>query len=196
VTSVPRQKFAAVRPPDRTGPPAAPAGLTVVSTARVPGPDRSAPPLLPGFIVSSFSPLVAAVADQCLRQWQSEPPLAAALGERTALILASVRGDLAIAHEIAQTVDSGRRMPPLLFFQCVANAVLGHVASRWGIAGPMVCVSPVGDPTADAMALAAALIENREADAALVLVAEQAWVAGESDHADAVFVLYEAEERC
>lgn len=164
-------------------------GLAVVSTARLPAPDGAAPPTLPGFVASSFSPLVAAVAEDCLRRRYVEAPLPAELGERTALILASVRGDVGIAREMAGLVDSGRRMSALLFFQCVANAVLGHVAARWGIAGPMVCVSPAGDPAADAMELAAAVIEGGDADAALVLVVEQGWAAGDTDRADATFVV-------
>lgn len=163
--------------------------LAVLGRAQWPGPGGSTPPRpLPGFIASSFSPLVAHVADQCLRDCHGDPPLPAPLGERTAVVLASVRGDLAIAAEIARTVDHGGRMSPLLFFQSVATAVLGHLAAAWGLAGPVVCVSPVGDPRADALALAAQLIEDGDADGALVLVAEQAWVAGEQDRASATLV--------
>jgi hypothetical protein len=167
---------------------AGPGELTVVGTARWPDPNASTPPPLPGFIASSFSPLVADVADRCLRGCYGEPPLPAPVGERTALVLASVRGDLAIAAEIARTADGGGRMAPLMFFQSVATAVLGHVAARWGLAGPVVCVSPVGDPEADALGLAAALMEDGDADAALVLVAEQAWTAAERDRASATLV--------
>ena len=162
---------------------------TIVAVAHWPDPDVVTPPRpLPGFIASSFSPLVADVADRCLRAVHGEPPLPGPVGERTAVVLASVRGDLTIAAEIARTVDSGRRMSPLLFFQSVSTAVLGHVAARWGLCGPVLCVSPVDDPEADALALAAALIEAGDADAALVLVAEPAWLAGEGDRASAMLV--------
>jgi hypothetical protein len=167
-----------------------PAQLTVLGTAHRPDPDVATPPRpLPGFIASSFSPLVADVADRCLRGCHGAPPLAPSVGDRTALVLASVRGDLAIAAEIARTVDDGQRMSPLLFFQSVATAVLGHLAAAWGLAGPVVCVSPVGDPQADALALAAALIDDGDADAALVLVAEPAWAPGERDRASATLVV-------
>jgi len=161
---------------------ALPATLTVLSTAQWPPaqPDATPPPL-PGFIVSSFSPTVAALAELCLAGWCPVPPLPPAAGARTAIILTSVRGDLAIARAIADSVDAGRRMSPLLFFQSVANAVLGHITARWGIGGPVVCTSPVADPAADALALAAALLDDRDADTALVLHVEPAWTADEHD---------------
>ena len=167
-----------------------PTELAVLGTARRPDPLVSTPPRqLPGFIASSFSPLVADVADRCLRGYHGEPPLPPSVGDRTALVLASVRGDLAIAAQIARTVAGGQRMSPLLFFQSVATAVLGHIAASWGVAGPVVCVSPVGDPQTDALALAAALIEDGDADAVLVLVAEPAWTAQEEDRANATLVV-------
>ncbi len=170
-----------------------PSKLAAVGTAQWPDPVVSTSPRpLPGFIASSFSPLVADVADRCLRACHGEPPLSTLVGDRTALVLASVRGDLAIAAEIARSVDNGRRMSPLLFFQSVATAVLGHVAAAWGLTGPLVCVSPVGDPEADALALAAGLIEGGDADAVLVLVAEPAWAAGERDRAKATLVVAQA----
>ena len=165
------------------------AALTVLATASWPDPDQpDGPPQLPGFVYSSFSPLVADVAGRCLRARYGEPPLPAPVGERTALVLVTRRGDLAIARAIAESVDAGRRMSPLLFFQSVANAVLGHVAARWGVAGPVVCVSPLGDPEEEALALAGSLLDDGDADAALLLTVEQAWTPGEQDRAHATLV--------
>jgi 3-oxoacyl-(acyl-carrier-protein) synthase len=79
-------------------------------------------------------------------------------------------------------------MSPLLFFQSVANAVLGHIAARWGISGPVLCTSPVGDPAADALALAASVLADGDADTALVVLAEPACTAGEQDQAHALLV--------
>lgn len=151
-------------------------------------PGEQAPAALPGFVGSSFSPLAAAVAEQCLRRHHGERPLDPVLGERTGLLLASVRGDVGIARAIAASVDAGRRTSPLLFFQASPNAVLGYIAARWGITGPVVCVSPVGDAETDALASGAALIRDGDADAALVIVVEQAWHAGENDSAAATLV--------
>jgi hypothetical protein len=143
---------------------------------------------LPGFVCSSFSPLVAHTAGRCLSRWYGAAPLPPAEGERVALILASVRGDVAIARTIAQIVDSGGRMPPLLFFQSVANAVLGHIAALWGIGGPLLCTSPVTDPQADTLALAASVLADGDADTALVVLAEPACTASEQDQSHALLV--------
>lgn len=169
------------------------AGLVILAEARwpdgsAPEPNAPEPKPLPGFVYSSFSPLVAAVAGQCLSRWYGAAPVPPAEGERVALILASVGGDVAIARAIAQTVDGGGRMSPLLFFQSVANAVLGHIATVWGIGGPMLCISPVTDPEADALALAASVLADGDADTALVVLAEQACTADEQDRSHALLV--------
>jgi 3-oxoacyl-(acyl-carrier-protein) synthase len=164
------------------------AGLVVLAEARWPEADMAEPEPLPGFVYSSFSPLAAAVAGRCLSRWYGAAPVPAAEGERVALILASVRGDVAIARAIARTVDDGGRMSPLLFFQSVANAVLGHIATVWGIGGPMLCTSPVADPEADALALAASVLADGDAETALVILAEQACTADEQDRSHALLV--------
>jgi hypothetical protein len=164
------------------------AGLAVLAEARWPDAGAAEPEPLPGFVYSSFSPLVAATAGRCLSRWYGAPPVPPGEGERVALILASVRGDVAIARAIAQAVDSGGRMSPLLFFQSVANAVLGHIATLWGISGPLVCTSPVTDPEADALALAASVLADGDADTALVVLAEPACTADEQDRSHALLV--------
>jgi hypothetical protein len=229
-----------------------PGGLRTLSSARWPEHSGDVVAPLPGFIVSSFNPLVAQVAERCLTRHYG--PLTAGdpvRARRTALLLASSGWDLATAAELAKAVESGRRVQPLLFFQSNPNAILGHVAARWGLTGPMVCSGPppsgVGlglwadsmqsaglaphiesatppepdptinpDPTvnpahtghpdpidsdpidsdpaaadrllADALWQAALVIEDGDADEALVIVAEQGATAGESDSAIAVLV--------
>lgn len=165
-----------------------PAGPVVLAQARWPEPGGGEPEPLPGFVYSSFSPLVAATAGRCLSRWYGAPPVPPGEGDRIALILVSVRGDVAIARAIARTVDGGGRLSPLLFFQSVANAVLGHIAARWGIGGPVLCTSPVGDPTADALAQAAAMLAAGDADTVLVVLAEPACTDGERDTAHALLV--------
>lgn len=167
---------------------AAGAGLMVLAEARWPDAGVAEPEPLPYFVHSSFSPLVAATAGRCLSRWYSAAPVPPGEGARVALILASVRGDMAVARTIAQIVDSGGRMPPLLFFQSVANAVLGHIATRWGIGGPLLCTSPVTDPQADSLALAASVLADGDADTALVVLAEPACTAGEQDRSRALLV--------
>ncbi|HEX2131384.1 MAG TPA: hypothetical protein VHH15_07465 [Actinophytocola sp.] len=135
------------------------------------------PPPLPGFVVSSFSPLVAAAADRCLRARHGDPPAADDVGERTAIVLVSASGDATMAEHVAHAVDTAARIGPLLFFQAVPNSVAGHVAARWGLRGPVVCLCPMGEPEADGLAQAQLLIEDGDADEVLVVLVEQAGAA-------------------
>ncbi len=104
------------------------------------------------------------------------------------MLVASATGDLGTAAAIAQAVDEGRRVPPLLFFQSNPNAVVGYLTARWGLAGPVVCTIAAGDAITDAQQGAAELIADGDADAALIIVADQARAAGERDHGEALLV--------
>jgi hypothetical protein len=130
-------------------------------------------PAVPGFIVSSFNPLAAHLAELCLLQYFGGAPADPARGRQTAVVLASSTGDVATAVAVARAVDQGRAVSPLLFYQSNPNAVAGHIAARWGLAGPVVCTVPAGRGLADAMESAALLIEGSEADAVLVVLADQ-----------------------
>jgi hypothetical protein len=175
--------------PDTVAALAAAAGLVSLATARWPKHDGDGPPApLAGFVGSSFSPMVAEVAERCLRQYYRQPPVDRASGDRTAVVIVSASGDLASAVAVAQAVDSDSRVAPLLFFQAVPNAVAGHVAARWGLAGPVVCLGPTDDQLADGLAVAALTIGDGDADDALVVWAEQASTDGEGDRALAVLV--------
>lgn len=145
-------------------------------------------PQIAGFVESAFSPLIASVADLCLSGFYGAPPARPEEGERTAIVLASVTGDLPTAVAVATAVRTSRRVPPLLFYQSNPNAVAGYVAARWGLSGPVVCTMP-GRPElgsamdassralAEARAAADILISDGEADAALV-VAANAYLGG------------------
>ena len=152
----------------------------ILARAAWPEGPEDALPAVPGFIVSSFNPLVVEVAERCLRRVFPSPPLRdPARAARIGILLASAGGDRATARALAHAVESGGRVPPLLFFQSNPNAVLGHVTARWGLAGPVVCVGPgsaggaVGEALEEAMAVAAALIGDGDADEVLVVAAEQ-----------------------
>jgi 3-oxoacyl-(acyl-carrier-protein) synthase len=140
------------------------------------------PPPVPGFVVSSFSPLVAAAADSCLTARHGSPPAADDIGERTAVVVVSGSGDARMAEHVAHAVDDGTRIGPLMFFQAVPNSVAGHVAARWGLRGPVVCLCPTGDPKADGLAQARLLVDDGDADEVLVVLVEQTG-AGDSAHA-------------
>ncbi|MFE6054348.1 hypothetical protein ACFQ6N_26650 [Kitasatospora sp. NPDC056446] len=161
-------------------------GLRILARARRPAPGLDGPPPpLPGFAASGFNPLVADTADRCLRELHGEPPAPG----RTALLLASASGDLATARAIEQSAEPGRRTGPLLFFQSNPNAVLGHIAARWGLTGPVVAIRPAeaepGRVPADAYGLAALLLADGDADRVLVIAAEQT---PDGDHAAAVLL--------
>ena len=151
--------------------------MNVVATATA----REAKPL-PGFVLSSFSPLVAAAADECLTTRHGDAPAADEIGERTAVVVVSGSGDAAMAGHVARAVDDGTRIGPLLFFQAVPNSVAGHVAAKWGLRGPVVCLCPTtADPRAEGLAHARLLIDDGDADEVLVVLVEQ--TGAESAHA-------------
>ncbi len=151
---------------------APPDGLAVLARSSWPDGEDAVPPAIAGFITSSFSPLAAALAELCLRGYFGSRPADAERAEQTAIVLASSTGDVVTATAIAGAVDAGRRVPPLLFFQANPNAVVGYIAARWGLSGPVVCVNPTSDTLADAMSAAALLIEDGDASAALIIVAD------------------------
>lgn len=144
-------------------------GLTVLAEAIWPESDEDTLPMVAGFISSSFSPLAAEVGERCLRRGYGERPLPPEQGERVAVVLMSPLGDLAAARHVARTVAAGERVGPLLFFESVPHAVGGHLAARWGLAGPMVSLSSA---TAG-LDVAALLFGDGDADYALVLLIEQ-----------------------
>ncbi|GAA2133718.1 hypothetical protein GCM10009760_10180 [Kitasatospora kazusensis] len=148
----------------------------------------STPPApVPGFIISSFSALAADVADRCLAERYGTAPAPAERGERTAVLLVSPGGDRGTAQAVAELVDNGGRLSPLLFFQSVPNSIAGRITAHWGLTGPVVCTSPAGDPFEDAAELAELLVADGDADEVLVLVVEQT-PAGESERATAVLL--------
>ena len=170
--------------------------LQVLAEGRWPGPaDTGPPPPLPGFVVSGFSPMAAAAADRCLEQVHGAPPAQEESlrrrAERTAIVLGSRGGDLETHTATAAAVDAGKAAAPLLFFQSVPNAVVGHVARRWGLAGPVICFSPddtTGDPQGQAFDIVRSLVRGGDAEEALVLLVEQVRPDGEPGEARALLV--------
>jgi 3-oxoacyl-(acyl-carrier-protein) synthase len=148
-------------------------------------PEGTVPPPVPGFVLSSFSPLVAAAAERCLTARHEKSPAPDDVGERTAVVVVSGSGDVRMAEHVAHAVDGGARIGPLLFFQAVPNSIAGHVAARWGLRGPVVCLCPTGDPKADGLSQARLLIDDGDADEVLVVLVEQT---GAGDSAQALLV--------
>ncbi|RZT78437.1 beta-ketoacyl synthase-like protein [Micromonospora violae] len=136
------------------------------------GGDGTAAPGVPGFVHSDFAPVVVAVAQECLRR--AYGPAGVPAGVRTGIVLVSASGDLASAEHVRTTVEAGGRIGPLFFFQSVPNSVAGHVAARWNLRGPVVCLSPTGDPYTDGVAEADLLRDDGDADEVLLILIEQA----------------------
>ncbi len=160
---------------------AAAAGLTVLASASWPetGTDGEVTALA-GFIESNFSPLLAQVAERALRS-HAQPQ---APGKVTAIVMVTALGDVTSATRVAAAVDAGKRVSPLLFFQSVPNAVAGYLAARWHLTGPVVCVSG----TNTGLDVAALLIDDADADEALVVRVDLAVTDGDQDRAAAILV--------
>ena len=157
---------------------AAAAGLAVSAAAAWPesDDDRQVRPLA-GFIVSTFSPLLAEVAERVLRRSGERPP-----GRVTALVIVTALGDVTSAAQVAETVDAGGRVGPLLFFQAVPNAVAGYLAARWDITGPVVCVGSI----AAGLDVSRLLIDDADADDVLVVWVDVAVTEEDRDQAAAI----------
>ena len=155
--------------------------LVVLARSQWPVQPPAALPAVPGFVVSSFSPLAAHLAELCLLRYFGRPPADPGRGRQTAVVLASTTGDVATAAAVARAVDEGRPVPPLLFYQSNPNAVVGHIAARWGLEGPVTCTIPARAGLADAMDSADLLIEGGEAEAALVILADQGLSGGDDE---------------
>jgi 3-oxoacyl-(acyl-carrier-protein) synthase len=156
-------------------------GLTVSASACWPetDADTEVKPLA-GFIESSFSPLLAEAAGRVLRR-RPEPT---AQDRVTAVVMVTALGDVSSAAHVARAVDLGQRIGPLLFFQSVPNAVAGYLAARWQLTGPVVCVGGLGA----GLDIAAALIEDADADEALVVWVDLGVTAEDRDRAAALLV--------
>ncbi|MFY1674531.1 beta-ketoacyl synthase chain length factor [Plantactinospora sp. WMMB334] len=164
--------------------PTDPAALTVLAEAHWPEEGDGDPPALPGFVLSPFNPLTAAVAGRCLTRRHGTRPAPAEVGAETAVVLVSASGDRTSAGHVRQTVAAGGRPGPLLFYQSVPNSVVGHVAARWGLRGPVICLCPVGDAAAAARGEAVDLLRGGEAAEVLVVRVEEP--AGEPPTASAL----------
>lgn len=157
------------------------AGLTVSSSASWPETEADGEvTALAGFIESDFSPLVAEVAGRVLRSRDQSQ----ASGKVTAIVIVTALGDVTSATRVAAAVDAGERVSPLLFFQSVPNSVAGYLAARWHLTGPVVCVTG----TTAGLDVAALLIDDADADEALVVRVDLVVTDGDRDRAAAILV--------
>lgn len=143
--------------------------MTTVLAAASLGVDEPAVDLpgVPGFIESTFNPLVYGVARPCLRH-------TAMIGARTAMVLGSLMGDTTTADLHSRRLIDGKVHNPLLFMQATANSVMGYLAAEFGVTGPALSISNPGDPVAPLLDTAELLLAEGELDHVLVIGVELA----------------------
>ncbi|MGW1616864.1 beta-ketoacyl synthase chain length factor [Streptomyces sp. NPDC002285] len=168
---------------------AATAGLTLLAHAGAPVAGQI-PPALRGFPGSSFSATAAAAAAACLNEHR--PPADSTGASRTAILLLSALGDVSTARNVATAVSRGERLSPQLFFLSVPNSVIGHIAAQWNLTGPVICTSPIGEPLAEGLELAAHLAEDGDADHFLLILINPVTQSGEPCKADAFLLTSDA----
>jgi hypothetical protein len=153
----------------------------------LPGAAPLALPNVPGFVTSRFSPLVAAAVDACLGGPDGDRDLVAGRGERTAIVLATMCGDTTTTDTATRRMVAGQVHSPLLFFQSVTTSVLGHLGKRYGITGPVSCVSDGAGLAEETLRLAGVVLDDAWLDQGLVVGDDVAaedrvtWVRGHAD---------------
>ncbi|MDX3663108.1 beta-ketoacyl synthase N-terminal-like domain-containing protein [Streptomyces sp. ID05-26A] len=142
--------------------------LGVVATALVHA--DTAPPAPAGFFGSDFAPLVQAAVHECLGDPRSAHLLTGA-GDRTAIVLGSCRFDTT-SLELSVDQVAGGRVSPILFYQVLPTAILGHLARAYGITGPVSCVAATGDARTEVLDTARLLLADDCADLVLGVTVE------------------------
>lgn len=150
----------------------------VVAAARVaPGSDDTALPDVPGFVSSTFNPLVREAVRRCLGgpgTAGAPNPLVGPYADTTAIVLATVAGDSTTSDLASRRLVSGRVHNPLLFFQSVTTSILGHLTIEYGLTGPVSCIAADDGVSEAAWETAGLLLEDEDIDQVLVIGAELA----------------------
>lgn len=129
-------------------------------------------PAMVGFARSRFGPLVAGVTALCLGPPGCPDNLVAGRGTSTAVVLATMYGDSETVDTATREHVRGRKPSPLLFFQSVSTSILGHLTRLYGIRGPLVCLSAVGDPAGEALVTAGHVLDDEAVSQVLVVGVE------------------------
>ena len=127
-------------------------------------------PPLAGFFASDFAPLVYAAVRECLGDPRSGH-LLEGLGERTGILLGSRRFDTTSLELSATQIDQGR-VSPILFYQVLPTAVLGHIARDYRLTGPVSCLAVTGDLRAEVLEAARLVLADASADRVLCVTVE------------------------
>jgi hypothetical protein len=119
---------------------------------------------VPGFIESTFNPLVYHAAARCLHGREFD-------GSRLAVVVHSLIGDATTTGLASKLLVAGQVHNAILFMQATANAVLGYLSREFGLTGPLLSMSTVDEDPLDTAEL---LLADPELDAVLLLTVELA----------------------
>jgi hypothetical protein len=119
---------------------------------------------VPGFVESTFNPMLYHVASSCLTGREYD-------GSRVAVLVASLAGDATTTDLASRLLVDGQVHNALLFMQATANAVLGYLSKEFGLTGPLLSVSTMDDDLTDTAEL---LLADPELDAVLLVTVELA----------------------
>jgi hypothetical protein len=144
------------------------------AAAGLPGAAPVELPRVVGFVTSRFSPLVHAVATECLGAPGTAEDLIGAAGPRTGIVLATMFGDTVTLDTATRRLTEGQVHSPLLFFQSVTTSILGHLGKTYGITGPVECLSVARDGAAEALFAADLMLEQDDVDQVLLIGLELA----------------------
>ncbi|MGI8665123.1 MAG: hypothetical protein ACR2N4_03705 [Jatrophihabitans sp.] len=117
-----------------------------------------------GFVKSPFINLTRHTQLACLAEHYPAAPQPARIG----IVLASVLGDTASADKASASVAEGLTPQPLLFYQSIPVAIVGHLSIEFPLTGPLVCLS--GGPELGGSALETAQLMIADGQVELVLL--------------------------
>ncbi|GFN30747.1 hypothetical protein [Paenibacillus xylaniclasticus] len=134
-------------------------------------------PPVPGFIESSFNPLVYRTI-----QYYAENDR---IRDRSklAIILGSTFGDTATADLASRNLLSGRLRNPLLFYQSVPNSILGYASSQYQMTEMFTCITYSGGAAAALLEMAELYLAMPEVEQVLVIGVET-----QSERADEMYM--------
>jgi hypothetical protein len=122
-------------------------------------------PPVPGFIESTFNPLVYHTVKSLLA--------GAAGAAATGVVLGSELGDTTTSDVASQNLARGRIRNPLLFYQSIPSSILGYLSRELGITGRMSCVSS-GTLLADLLEMADLMLADPRTEQVAVIAIELA----------------------
>lgn len=121
---------------------------------------------VPGFIESTFNPLVYRIIQMHLESGNIHQP------EKLAIILASAMGDTATADCASRNLLAGQVHNPLLFYQSVPNSILGYASRQFGFTGRMTALAHQGDGLSALLEIATLYSELPDVGQVLVIGVE------------------------